>query len=244
MEVLKEWTIGFSKADTSQKIACLGYVGPWLNNLNRCAKPSLEDGVESRKQVAEIIRSFIAISISERRVSPAFSTPTDDQFLHLVVHQQVWAVLATAQDHLLELVVAEAIHTAFEAGVGSEGAETAGDILSTIGTTAIRGRLLLRLRKVSSHQSLCSRADDRSNIPQAIDLADRERGLVRDLRSGADQSEPLVFADFGTRLSDFFPRDCPHHYPSCRLGRSADPSVSVWSIRQHSAIIGDVSKCR
>ena len=74
LEVLKEWTIGYSKVDTSQKTACLSYVVPWLANLDLFSKPCLEDGVESRKQVAEIIRSLVAITISERRVSSDMMT--------------------------------------------------------------------------------------------------------------------------------------------------------------------------
>ena len=69
LEVFKEWTIGFSKADTSQKTACLSYVVPWVANLDLFSKPCLEDGIESRKQVVEIIRSLVAITTSERRVS-------------------------------------------------------------------------------------------------------------------------------------------------------------------------------
>jgi neurofibromin 1 len=70
LEFLKEWTIGFGKADTVQKTGCLAYVGPWLGNLAVFAKPSREDSVETMKQVGEIIRSFIAITVAERRVSP------------------------------------------------------------------------------------------------------------------------------------------------------------------------------
>jgi neurofibromin 1 len=67
------------------------------------------------------------------------------QRLHLAIHKQIWRVLAKAQDHLVELMLSELLHTAVDAGAGSERAETAGDILFTIATTAIRGKLLAKL---------------------------------------------------------------------------------------------------
>jgi hypothetical protein len=69
LEFLKEWTIGFGRADVAQKTACLQYVGPWISNLEAFASPSRDDAEESTKQVAEIIRSLISITGTERKVS-------------------------------------------------------------------------------------------------------------------------------------------------------------------------------
>jgi neurofibromin 1 len=69
LEFLKEWTIGFGRADVAQKTACLQYVGPWISNLEPFASPSRDDAEESTKQVAEIIRSLISITGTERKVS-------------------------------------------------------------------------------------------------------------------------------------------------------------------------------
>ena len=68
LEFLKEWTIGFSKAEITQKIASLQYVQPWLANLDTFSRPSRETGIESIKQIEEIVRSLAAITVAERRV--------------------------------------------------------------------------------------------------------------------------------------------------------------------------------
>ena len=73
LEFLKEWTIGFAKADTVQKTACLHYVTPWLANLQDFAKPSREEGLDSVNQVADVVRSLISITVSERGVSTGVS---------------------------------------------------------------------------------------------------------------------------------------------------------------------------
>lgn len=69
LEFLKEWAIGFAKADIPQKTACLLYVGPWISNLNTFAKRSRDDSQDAIKQVGEIIRSLLSITIVERKVS-------------------------------------------------------------------------------------------------------------------------------------------------------------------------------
>jgi neurofibromin 1 len=68
LEFLKEWTIGFGRADIAQKTACLQYVSPWISNLETFASPSRDDAEQSIKQVAEIIRSLISITSTERKV--------------------------------------------------------------------------------------------------------------------------------------------------------------------------------
>lgn len=68
LELLKEWVIGFSKADITQKTACLHFVRPWLVNLESFAQPSRDDAAESVKQVSDIVKSLIAITTAERQV--------------------------------------------------------------------------------------------------------------------------------------------------------------------------------
>ncbi|WWC73068.1 uncharacterized protein I206_107033 [Kwoniella pini CBS 10737] len=135
VEFLKEWTIGFGKADTPLKTACLYYVGPWLANLDQFSRPTKEDGLDSIKQVREIIRAFIGITVAERRR------------LHLAIQEQIWAILTQSHESLADLVVIELIHAAIDAGIGSDKAECVGDILVSVSSTAVRGKVIAKLRK-------------------------------------------------------------------------------------------------
>lgn len=69
LEFLKEWVIGFSKADTPLKTASLLYVGPWLAHLDQFSRPTRDHAEESVKQVRGIVRSLVSITVAERRVS-------------------------------------------------------------------------------------------------------------------------------------------------------------------------------
>jgi neurofibromin 1 len=69
LEFLKEWTIGITKASLSQKSACLYYVAPWLANLELYSRPGREEGASAIKQVGEIVRGLISLTVVEQRVS-------------------------------------------------------------------------------------------------------------------------------------------------------------------------------
>ncbi|WVQ63868.1 uncharacterized protein L199_002024 [Kwoniella botswanensis] len=135
LEFLKEWTLGFGKADTPLKTACLHYVGPWLVNLDQFSRPTKEDGLESIRQVREVVRALIGITVTERRR------------LHLAIQEQVWAILTTSHESLTDIVVVELIHSAVNAGIGSDKAECIGDILVSVSSTAVRGKVIAKLRK-------------------------------------------------------------------------------------------------
>lgn len=135
LEFLKEWTIGFAKAETPQKTACLYYVGPWLNNLELFAKPGTDEGIEGVKKVADIVRSLIALTVSERKR------------LHLALQEHVWSVIGMSHQGLIDIVVTELLSSAVNAGPGSEKAETAADILVSLSSTAVKGKVVARLRK-------------------------------------------------------------------------------------------------
>ncbi|WOO81456.1 Neurofibromin [Vanrija pseudolonga] len=138
LEFLKEWIIGFTKADLPQKTACLHYVPPWLANLELFAKPTRDDGVEPIKQVIEIIRNLISL------------TATEKKRLHLSFQEHVWSVIGKSHDALVDLVVSELLNYAFAAGPGSERAENAAEILVSLSSTAVKGKLIVRLRKTIS----------------------------------------------------------------------------------------------
>ncbi|ORX39325.1 putative ras GTPase activator [Kockovaella imperatae] len=135
LELLKEWSIGFTKAEASQKIAALHYVQPWLANLDRFARPSRDDGVDSIKQVEHIIRSLAAITVSERRR------------LHLAIQSNVWLSFKDSHEALIDIIVSELLHMAVDAGLGSEKLDCAADILVSIESTIVRGKVIARLRK-------------------------------------------------------------------------------------------------
>ncbi|OXB36317.1 neurofibromin 1 [Cryptococcus neoformans] len=135
LEFLKEWVIGFSKADTPLKTASLHYVGPWLANLDQFSRPTRDDAEESVKQVRGIVRSLVSITVAERRR------------LHLTIQEHLWAPFARAHECLVDIVLSELIHSAIDAGLGSDKTECIADILVSISSTNVHGKVIARLRK-------------------------------------------------------------------------------------------------
>ncbi|KIR99934.1 neurofibromin 1 [Cryptococcus deuterogattii 2001/935-1] len=135
LEFLKEWVIGFSKADTPLKTASLHYVGPWLAHLDQFSRPTRDHAEESVKQVRGIVRSLVSITVAERRR------------LHLTIQEHLWTPLAKAHESLIDIMLFELIHDAIDAGLGSDKTECIADILVSISSTNVRGKVISRLRK-------------------------------------------------------------------------------------------------
>ncbi|KAK8844111.1 hypothetical protein IAR55_006905 [Kwoniella newhampshirensis] len=147
LEFLREWAIGFVKGDIMHKTACVHYVGPWLSNLDNFSRPTREDGSESIKQVREIVKSLISLTVAERRR------------LHLLFHEYVWGVVAQAHETVTDIVVYELINMAATVELGSEKAECVGDILVTVCSTSVRGKVIARLRKTLAQTYLLPSAN-------------------------------------------------------------------------------------
>lgn len=68
LDLLKEWTNGFSKGGLQHKIATVLLLLPWFPNLEKFCHPAMS-GVDGIKLVREIIRNLISITMSEYAVS-------------------------------------------------------------------------------------------------------------------------------------------------------------------------------
>lgn len=66
LDFILQWSIGFLKSTTQEKLICLEYVSPWIRNLGIFLEPSSGHFDESR--VRECIRLFIDMTIHESEV--------------------------------------------------------------------------------------------------------------------------------------------------------------------------------
>ena len=62
--------------------------------------------------------------------------------------EHIWAVIGASHEAVIEIALAELLHAAINAGMGSEKAECVGDILVSLTSTTIRGKIIAKLRKV------------------------------------------------------------------------------------------------
>lgn len=97
-------------------------------------------------------------------------------------------MLASTNHSLVDIVVAELLHVALDAGLGSEKSECVGDILVSFATTAIRGKIIAKLRKVT-----------KSLLGFACCPADRVQTIAQTyLRPSATLSENTAWLDICT----------------------------------------------
>ena len=77
----------------------------------------------------------------------------DSQDLHLLLQERVWRVLAKLGGIMPEILFSELLKAGIEAQLGSSRAASVGDILVTISSPGIRGKLIARLRKAIARTS-------------------------------------------------------------------------------------------
>lgn len=72
-----------------------------------------------------------------------------DQRLHLSLLEHVWSPLTHNSD-LSDIVLPELLDAAVDGGLGSDRVDCIGDILCSISSTSIQGKVIARLRKVNT----------------------------------------------------------------------------------------------
>ena len=68
--------------------------------------------------------------------------------MHLAIQEHVWAVIGGSHYALIEIVVSELLEVAMNADTAPEKAESIADILVTLNSITVRGKLITRFRKV------------------------------------------------------------------------------------------------
>lgn len=66
LDFILQWSIGFSKATSVEKLSCLQYISPWIRNMAMFTDPSNAHFDEPR--VRDCIRIFVDITIQEPEV--------------------------------------------------------------------------------------------------------------------------------------------------------------------------------
>lgn len=175
LDLLKEWTNGFSKGGMQQKIATTHLLEPWLPNLEVFCHPA-RGSADSAKLVRDFVRSLISITMSEFAVSKVAHRAglrfADRQDMHLLLQMHVWRVLAQMRGDMPEILFSELLKAGTEAQMGSSRAECVGDILCTISNPGIRGKLIAKLRKAIARtcQSATTTLLDHSLWPEICTL--------------------------------------------------------------------------
>ncbi|KAL1920332.1 uncharacterized protein VTP21DRAFT_1478 [Calcarisporiella thermophila] len=144
LEFLNECFVGLSKSSTRQQHLCLEYMSSWLPNLASFARPKIAspagDGgmhVVSNQhnvvKVREIIRSLIELTVSQSEI-------------YAQMQAKVWSVLGKVEE-LIPLVLDTLVQYAADHGVGSNVAEAVADTMVSLSSTAVRGKVMAKLRK-------------------------------------------------------------------------------------------------
>lgn len=142
----------------AQRICCLQYIKPWIKNLAHFANPTSPQYERSGARLRDCIRILSDWSISLPEVC-LLVYPYNHylQALQLMSFFQscVWAEVGKLDQLIVDVVLDELVRSAMDAGVGTRRCEIIANIISSMTSIGVRGRLFSRLRKVwSFYQSV------------------------------------------------------------------------------------------
>ena len=126
--------------------------------------------------------------------------------------------MAEMKGEMPEILFSELLQAGMDAQIGSSRGECVGDILVTISSLGIRGKVVARLRKVSPlfplhapFPKVLTASGDCSDISSSYECPDRSPDLARDLHSRPLQRPPGLWPIHLRRCAAAPSRPAPFH---------------------------------
>lgn len=136
LEFLLSFFEGFERATLSQKTMCLQYMAPWLSNLVMFTHTAREQQAEYQKRIKEILSHLINVT-------------TKQADLYAIMQRGVWAQISKLDD-LIPIFIEVFSEAAMDSGLHTPRFEAILDTMVSFASINLRGKLLSRLRRVSS----------------------------------------------------------------------------------------------
>ncbi|KAF9480190.1 hypothetical protein BDN70DRAFT_931958 [Pholiota conissans] len=122
------------KSSTSQRISCLQYMSPWIQNLSHfanCTHPLYE---RSGARLRDCIRTLAEISLTFPEITST-------------IQKHIWSEVAKLDSNILDIILDELVRTATDGGIGTRRCETISHIVAALSSIHVRGRIYSKLRK-------------------------------------------------------------------------------------------------
>lgn len=139
------------KSAIAQRISCLQYLGPWIQNLSHFANPTHALFERSGARLRDCIRTLADLSVTFPEV---YNLKTSRPLLLIcsqitsTIQRHIWAEVAKLDSNVVNIILDELIRTATDGGVGTRRCETISHIVGALSSINVRGRIYSKLRKV------------------------------------------------------------------------------------------------
>ncbi|KDR84288.1 hypothetical protein GALMADRAFT_87191 [Galerina marginata CBS 339.88] len=128
------------KNSVSQRIGCLQYMSPWIQNLSHFANSTHTLYERSGARLRDCIRTLSDLSL-------AFPE------MNSTIQKHIWAEVAKLDSNIVDIILDELIRTATDGGIGTRRCETISHIVAALSSINVRGRIYSKLRKALSKVS-------------------------------------------------------------------------------------------
>ncbi|KAF8645481.1 hypothetical protein AX16_007766 [Volvariella volvacea WC 439] len=131
---------GMSKEAVGLRIRCLQYMSPWVKNLAFFADPTHKLFERSGARLRDCIRVLADLSISFPEVAST-------------IQKYVWAEVSKLDTGVVDVILDELVRAAADGGIGTKRCETIAQIIASLSSISVRGRIYSKLRKALSKAS-------------------------------------------------------------------------------------------
>ena len=148
------------KSAVANRISCLSYMSPWIQNLSHFANSTHTLYERSGARLRDCIRTLADLSLSFPEVLSMLSFPREflPTFSKITstLQKEIWSEVAKLDANTVDIVLDELVRTATDGDVGTKRCEAISHIVSSLSSINVRGRIYSKLRKVYNATDRCS----------------------------------------------------------------------------------------
>jgi len=119
---------------TSQRISCVQYMSPWIKNLSVFSNATSPHFERSGSRLRDCIRTISELCVNFPEVAST-------------IQKYIWGEVGKLDSVAVDVILDELVRCATDGGVGTDRGEAIANIISSLSSISVRGRIYSKLRK-------------------------------------------------------------------------------------------------
>ncbi|KZV82855.1 hypothetical protein EXIGLDRAFT_778147 [Exidia glandulosa HHB12029] len=141
LEFLQEFSTSLGKYELEQRPTAVQHVAAWVRNLALFCNPASPHYDATGSKLRETLRMLLEMTVKHEEV-------------YGIIQRHVWVEISRLETETINYVLDELIFAATTSGIGTRSCEVVADTLVSLASIHVRGKLLARLRKAFTKESV------------------------------------------------------------------------------------------
>lgn len=139
-------------AKDSQRIGCIHYMSPWIKNLSVFSNATSPHFERSESRLRDCIRTISELCVKYPDIAST-------------IQKYIWGEVGNLDSVIMDVILDELIRSATDSGIETDRCEAIANIISSLSSISVRGRIYSKLRKALSktYQTISNSLTDHPN---------------------------------------------------------------------------------